>query len=347
MAVTSYDPDSFMNVVGNSNVFGDSPVTGKPRLRARKDTTTTTTKKKEEEEEDEDDKQTRELDAMMGLSPVAHPTTTRSRSDARSDAAKIDPIAMRSASEEDYTTPEEDDYTASEGDLEDVTPLYDDASGDDVMDNMLGDSTTSMSAARKPTTVKSEDLTGLDIVGDRPSEVNMEDFIPFEPHGGDSSTRPFGGLDDDPHGGDRSTRPFGGLDDDPSKPHGGDSSTRPFGGLDDDPSKPHGGDSSTRPFAAPTTPTTLPTLPGDDMVKAMEPKFDKSALLDPTNFARQARIPPETMNNLFRKTHGGKFDPNSKMDRLKMKTMETMIQEDKSLLGLSPTQFALKVYSRK
>ena len=316
MAVTSYDPDSFMNVVGNSNVFGDSPVTGKPRLRARKDTTTTTTKKKEEEEEDEDDKQTRELDAMMGLSPVAHPTTTRSRSDARSDAAKIDPIAMRSASEEDYTTPEEDDYTASEGDLEDVTPLYDDASGDDVMDNMLGDSTTSMSAARKPTTVKSEDLTGLDIVGDRPSEVNMEDFIPFEPHGGDSSTRPFGGLDDDPHGGDRSTRPFGGLDDDPN-------------------SNPDRITSGLEPVAS------------GDLVEAMEPKFDKSALLDPTNFARQARIPPETMNNLFRKTHGGKFDPNSKMDRLKMKTMETMIQEDKSLLGLSPTQFALKVYSRK
>ena len=305
MAATSYgykpDKRTFTQVVGDSDVFKPiSPVTGKPVVD-------------EEEDEDEDDKQTRELDAMMGLS--------------------------------------EDDYNASDGDLEDVTPLYGDASGDasgdDVLDNMLDDSTTSISAARKPTTVESEDLTGLDIVGDRPSEVNMEDFIPFEPHGGDSSTRPFGELDDDPHGGDRSTRPFGGLDDDPSKPHGGDSSTRPFGGLDDDPSKPHGGDSSTRPFAAPTTPTTLPTLPGDDMVKAMEPKFDKSALLDPTNFARQARIPPETMNNLFKKTHGGKFDPNSKMDRLKMKTMETMIQEDKSLLGLSPTQFALKVYSRK
>ena len=288
MAATSYgykpDKRTFTQVVGDSDVFKPiSPVTGKPVVD-------------EEEDEDEDDKQTRELDAMMGLS--------------------------------------EDDYNASDGDLEDVTPLYGDASGDasgdDVMDNMLGDSTTSISAAQKPTTVKSEDLTGLDIVGDRPSEVNMEDFIPFEPHGGDSSTRPFGELDDDPHGGDRSTRPFGGLDDDPSKPHGGDSSTRPFAAP-----------------TTPTTPTTLPTLPGDDMVKAMEPKFDKSALLDPTNFARQARIPPETMNNLFKKTHGGKFDPNSKMDRLKMKTMETMIQEDKSLLGLSPTQFALKVYSRK
>tara|TARA_R110000823_G_scaffold31970_2_gene90449 strand:+ start:6222 stop:7208 length:987 start_codon:yes stop_codon:yes gene_type:complete len=328
MAATSYDPDSFLNVVGNSNVFKPiSPVTGKPVVD-------------EEEEEDEDDKQTRELDAMMGLSPVAHPTTTRSRSDARSDAAKIDPIAMRSASEED-------DYTASEGDLEDVTPLYDGASGDDVMDNMLGDSTTSISAANKPTTVKSEDLTGLDIVGDRPSEVNMEDFIPFEPHGGDSSTRPFGELDDDPSKPPASES----YDDAPTPwPSGTVDQQRSMAGLpplDSTPVTWPSGTVDEQRATAGLPPLDPPTLPGDDMVKAMEPKFDKSALLDPTNFARQFRVPPETMSTLFKKTHGGKFDPNSKMDRLKMKTMETMIQEDKSLLGLSPTQFALKVYSRK
>jgi hypothetical protein len=84
-----------------------------------------------------------------------------------------------------------------------------------------------------------------------------------------------------------------------------------------------------------------------DMVEAAKPQFDKSALWDPTMGARQAGIPEETLATLFKKTHGGAFNPNSKMDRAKMRQIQDMIQEDKSLLALSPTKFALKVYSRK
>ena len=73
----------------------------------------------------------------------------------------------------------------------------------------------------------------------------------------------------------------------------------------------------------------------------------KNPLIDPTIGARPAGIPEETLATLFKKTHGGSFDPNSKMDRAKMQVIKDMIQEDKSLLALSPAKFALKVYARK
>lgn len=84
-----------------------------------------------------------------------------------------------------------------------------------------------------------------------------------------------------------------------------------------------------------------------DMAAEAAPKFDKSALLDPTMGARKAGIPEEQLATLFKTTHGGKFDPNSKADRLKMKVIEDMLMEDGSLRGLSPAKFALKVYARK
>ena len=84
-----------------------------------------------------------------------------------------------------------------------------------------------------------------------------------------------------------------------------------------------------------------------DMAAEMGPKFDRSALLDPTMGARKAGIPEEQLAILFKTTHGGKFDPNSKTDRLKMKVIEDMLMEDGALRGLSPAKFAMKVYARK
>ena len=84
-----------------------------------------------------------------------------------------------------------------------------------------------------------------------------------------------------------------------------------------------------------------------DMVAEMGPKFDKSSLLDPTMDARQAGIPEETLATLFRKAHGGSFNPDSRTDRAKMATIRDMIQEDKTLLGLTPTKFAMRVYARR
>lgn len=77
------------------------------------------------------------------------------------------------------------------------------------------------------------------------------------------------------------------------------------------------------------------------------PQFDKSALWDTAPEARPEGIPEETLATLFAKTHGGPFDPKSKMDRGKMEVIRNMIAEDKALLELSPTKFAMKVYGRK
>ena len=83
-------------------------------------------------------------------------------------------------------------------------------------------------------------------------------------------------------------------------------------------------------------------------VSDSDPEYKtNNPLIDPTIGARQAGIPEETLGALFAKTHGGPFDPNSKMDRMKMNTIRDMITEDKKLLSLSPTQFAMKVYGRK
>ena len=87
-------------------------------------------------------------------------------------------------------------------------------------------------------------------------------------------------------------------------------------------------------------------VPAEEMDPG-QPKFNKSDLLDPLMGARQAGIPIEHLEALFKKTHGGRFNANSKTDRLKMSTIKDMIQEDKSMLSLSPMKFAMKVYARK
>jgi len=55
----------------------------------------------------------------------------------------------------------------------------------------------------------------------------------------------------------------------------------------------------------------------------------------------------EMLGSLFKKTHGGGFDPNSRVDREKMDVIRGMIDKDKGLLKLSPTQFAMRVYGRR
>lgn len=70
-------------------------------------------------------------------------------------------------------------------------------------------------------------------------------------------------------------------------------------------------------------------------------------LLSGEDIARRADVPEDTLAALFKKTHGGPFDPKSKMDKAKMATITSMIEENRDLLNLSPTQFALKVYARK
>lgn len=110
-----------------------------------------------------------------------------------------------------------------------------------------------------------------------------------------------------------------------------------------------------------------PKVPGADFsegvkatggVLSVEPVEDAKAptkplgnvstdLLSGEDIARRADVPEDTLAALFKKTHGGPFDPKSKMDKAKMATITSMIEENRDLLNLSPTQFALKVYARK
>ncbi len=92
--------------------------------------------------------------------------------------------------------------------------------------------------------------------------------------------------------------------------------------------------------------------PEMDMVSAMQPNMAVSSLFDETAGARPAGarpagIPEETLNSFFAKTTGSGFDSKSKKDRLMMNKIKDMITGDKSLLGLSPSQFSMKVYGRK
>jgi hypothetical protein len=108
-------------------------------------------------------------------------------------------------------------------------------------------------------------------------------------------------------------------------------------------SNPYGDFGGERYDAAPTFEAPNPNFAG-----ALTGDADRqgAAPLDETTTASRA-IPVETYDTLFKKTHGGSFNPKSRVDREKMAVIQGMIDEDKSLLKLSPTQFALKVYGRK
>lgn len=89
------------------------------------------------------------------------------------------------------------------------------------------------------------------------------------------------------------------------------------------------------------------TVTGSPPPVAEKAKFDGAAILDEADIARRSDVPQDKLAELFKKTHGGSFDPKSKVDKEKMAAITSMIQNDRSLLNLSPTKFALKVYASK
>ena len=98
--------------------------------------------------------------------------------------------------------------------------------------------------------------------------------------------------------------------------------------------------------------TTKPIGNVSTEIKAPAPvgekaRFDGADILDEADIARRADVPEDKLAELFKKTHGSSFDPKSKVDKAKMATITSMIGEDRNLLNISPTQFALKVYARK
>lgn len=96
------------------------------------------------------------------------------------------------------------------------------------------------------------------------------------------------------------------------------------------------------------TGNALSVEPVEDAKAPTKPMGNVSTdLLSGDDIARRADVPEDTLAALFKKTHGGPFDPKSKMDKAKMATITSMIEENRDLLDLSPTQFALKVYARK
>jgi hypothetical protein len=89
------------------------------------------------------------------------------------------------------------------------------------------------------------------------------------------------------------------------------------------------------------------TVTGSPPPVEKKAQFDGAAILDEADIARRSDVPQEKLAELFKKTHGGSFDPKSKVDKAKMSAITSMIQNDRSLLNLSPTKFALKVYASK
>ena len=73
------------------------------------------------------------------------------------------------------------------------------------------------------------------------------------------------------------------------------------------------------------------------------------------NFYDQAGIIPkaklvaedETVQSFFAKAHGGSFDPNSRVDKMKMQKILDMVNNDPKLLSLTPGKFAVKLYTTK
>ena len=57
-------------------------------------------------------------------------------------------------------------------------------------------------------------------------------------------------------------------------------------------------------------------------------------------------LTPDQAKELFKTVHGGEFDPNSSMDKRKLKEIEETALEMGGLGGMSPNQFALKIYRK-
>ena len=55
----------------------------------------------------------------------------------------------------------------------------------------------------------------------------------------------------------------------------------------------------------------------------------------------------EMGQSFFAKAHGGSFDPNSRVDKMKMQKILDMVNSDPKLLSLTPGKFAVKLYTTK
>ena len=152
---------------------------------------------------------------------------------------------------------------------------------------------------------------------------------------------------------------FGGavpeFSDSPSKPIGNVSTE--MGSSDKDPNRISSEDpevpganfsEGVMPQVVKSTGAFLSAEPVEDAKAPIKPLGNVSTdLLSGEDIARRSEVPADQLAELFKKTHGGSFDPKSKVDKAKMATITSMIGENRDLLNLSPTQFALKVYARK
>lgn len=102
----------------------------------------------------------------------------------------------------------------------------------------------------------------------------------------------------------------------------------------------------------------IPVMGGGLMPPARSGEKGTGKLLTPvrsrsfaeaTDSAPSARVvaDDEVVQSFFAKTHGGPFDPKSRVDRAKMDKILGMVNADPKLLSMSPGKFAMKVYTSK
>jgi hypothetical protein len=87
------------------------------------------------------------------------------------------------------------------------------------------------------------------------------------------------------------------------------------------------------------------------MLKKRESFSKLMGLEEPSNVERTPKAKlvaeDEMMQSFFAKAHGGSFDPNSRVDKMKMQKILDMVNSDPKLLSLTPGKFAVKLYTTK
>ena len=70
---------------------------------------------------------------------------------------------------------------------------------------------------------------------------------------------------------------------------------------------------------------------------------------DRTGYQPKAKVvaDDEMVQSFFAKAHGSSFDPNSRVDKVKMQKILSMVNAQPELLSLSPGKFAIKLYASK
>lgn len=70
---------------------------------------------------------------------------------------------------------------------------------------------------------------------------------------------------------------------------------------------------------------------------------------DRTGYQPKAKVvaEDELVQSFFAKAHGGNYDPNSRVDKVKMQKILSMVNAQPELLSLSPGKFAVKLYATK